>query len=564
VEKFDYVIVGAGPAGCVLANRLSEDPSVRVALIESGPDRNSRKTIVRMPLAMVTFMAPALAFLGGTKFMRWFQTEPEEGVDGRNIELPRGHGTGGCTLVNGQVYIRGQREDYDEWRDLGAFGWGYDDLLPYFRKVERLEPLLDEKSDAHLPAKAERDAEPIDPDYHGTSGNINLAHIRSINPLTLAFLKSMKLSGHRFNSDFNGPRQDGYGFYTFTQSNGQRVTAESAYIDPIRHRPNLTVLSGCQVTKVIMDGKRAEGVTWRKETGETGKTLGTEIILSAGSFVSPHILLLSGIGAKEQLAEHGIPLVHDLPGVGENLQDHLDVSVEYSAKTSVPYGASLRALPKNIMHVANWIFRRRGLFASTTADGGAFLSTRGTDRPDIQLFFCTAIANTQNARGFSAHGFIMHVCQLRPDSVGRLKLKNADPLEKPLIKYNFFQGDSTTQALRDGIRMSRDIIGQAPFAPHVDKELAPGADAQDDAALDAFIRKTVGTLFHPVGTCAMGTGPMSVVDPGTMRVHGTSGLRVVDASVMPKIVSGNTVAATYCLAEKASDLIKGNRRSELP
>ncbi len=561
MDKFDYVIVGAGAAGCVLANRLSEDPDVRVALIESGSDRNSRKAIIRMPLAMVTFMAPALAFLGGAKFMDWFKTEPEEGVDNREIDLPRGHGTGGCTLVNGQIFIRGQREDYDEWRDLGAFGWGYDDLLPYFRKVERFEPLLDKAADSHLPAKAERDAQPIDPAYHGTSGQINLAHIRSVNPLTLAFLKSAKLAGYRFNSDFNGPRQDGYGFYTFTQSNGERVTAESAYINPIRDRANLTILSGRKATKVIMNGKRAEGVVWQDNDGVTGETRGAEIILSAGSFVSPHLLLLSGIGDKDQLAEHGIPLVHDLPGVGENLQDHLDVSVEYLSKSRVPYAASLRALPQNIAHVANWIFRRRGLFASTTADGGAFLSTKGDGRPDIQLFFCTAIANTQNAKGFSAHGFIMHVCQLRPDSIGRLKLKNADPLEKPLIKYNFFQGKSTTQALRDGIRISRKIIDQAPFAPHKDVELSPGMDATDDEALDAFIRKNVGTLFHPVGTCAMGAGPMAVVDPGSMRVHGTSGLRVVDASVMPKIVSGNTVAATYCLAEKAADLIKGNRRS---
>lgn len=563
MTKFDYVIVGAGAAGCVLANRLSEDPDVRVALIESGPDRNSRKTIVRMPLAMVTFMAPALAFLGGPKFMQWFKTEPEEGVDDRRIDLPRGHGTGGSTLVNGQILIRGQREDYDEWRDLGAFGWGFDDLLPYFRKMERFEPLVDRGSDSHLPARAEREAQPIDPDFHGVSGAINLAHIRTVNPLTHAFLEAANLAGHRFNSDFNGPRQDGYGFYTFTQSNGERVTAESAYINPIRNRSNLTILSGRRVTKVIMDGKRAEGVVWQDERGASGETRGTEIILSAGSFVSPHLLMLSGIGDKTQLSEHGIPLVHDLPGVGENLQDHLDVSVEYLAKTSVPYGGSWRAFPRNVLHVLNWIFRRRGLFASTTADGGAFLSTTGSDRPDIQLFFCTAMANTQNAKGFSTHGFIMHVCQLRPDSIGNLKLKSSNPLDKPLIKYNFFQGKSTTNALREGVRIARKIMGQPPFAPHLDVELSPGPDAVDDEALDSFIRQNVGTLFHPIGTCAMGTGPMAVVDPGTMRVHGTSGLRVVDASVMPKIVSGNTVAATYCLAEKSADLIKGNRRGEM-
>lgn len=562
MEEFDYVIVGAGAAGCVLANRLSEDPDVRVALIESGTDRNSRKAIVRIPLAMVTFMAPSLAFFGGSKFMQWFKTEPEEGLDNRRIDLPRGRGTGGSTLVNGQIFIRGQREDYDQWRDLGAFGWGFDDLLPYFRKVERFEPLVDGASDAHLPALADREAQPIDPSYHGQSGSVNLAHIRSVNPLTKVFLKAAKLAGYRFNSDFNGSRQDGVGFYTFTQSKGERVTAESAYIDPIRKRPNLTILSGRQVTKVIMEGARAEGVTWRDLDGKKGETRGTEVILSAGSFVSPHLLMLSGIGNKTQLSAHEIPVVHDLPGVGENLQDHLDVSVEYRAKTYVAYAASLRALPQNILHVANWIFRRRGLFASTTADGGAFLSTTGSERPDIQLFFCTALANTQHAKGYSAHGFIMHICQLQPDSIGCLKLKSADPLDKPLIKYNFFQGKSTTRALREGVRITRKIFSQSPFVPHLGTELSPGVDAQDDSALDDFIRQNVGTLFHPVGTCAMGTGPMAVVDPGSMRVHGTSGLRVVDASVMPRIVSGNTVAATYCLAEKAADLIRGNRRGE--
>lgn len=556
MEKFDYVIVGAGAAGCVLANRLTENPNTRVALIEAGPDGNSRKAIVRIPLAMVTFMAENLQFLGGPKFMQWFKTEPEPGLDGRQVDLPRGRGTGGCTLVNGQIYIRGQREDFDNWRDMGNDGWGADDLLPYFRKLERFEPLVDTKADTHLPAAAERAADPIDPAYHGTSGPLNLAHMRSVNPLTRAFLKAAELAGHRFNADFNGARQKGFGFYTFTQAKGERVTAESAYIDPIRDRPNLTILPDRSVSKLIMEGKRAVGVAWQGADGVVGQTLGAEVILSAGSFVSPHILLLSGIGDKAQLDQHGIPLVHDLPGVGENLQDHLDVSVEYHAKTIAPYGASWRAFPRNIMHVANWIFRKRGLFSSTTAEGGAFLSTTGEDRPDVQLFFCTGMANTQNAKGFSTHGFLMHVCQLRPEGIGSLRLKSADPAQKPTIRYNVFPGENATKVLRDGIRMARQIIGQEPFAKHIKQELAPGADAQDDAALDGFIRGTVGTLFHPVGTCAMGHGTMSVVDPATLRVHGVAGVRVVDASVMPTIISGNTVAAVYCVAEKAADLIQ--------
>ena len=555
MEKFDYIIVGAGAAGCVLANRLSQNPQTRVALIEAGRDHNSRKAIVRIPLAMVTFMAPALNFLGGGKFMQWFETEPEKGLDNRRIALPRGRGTGGSTLVNGQIFIRGQREDFDHWRNLGNENWGYDDLLPYFRKLERFEPLINPSSDDCLPAKAERDAEPFVSELHGTTGEVNLAHMRSVNPLTHAFLESARLAGHRFNPDFNGARQKGFGFYTFTQKGGERVTAENAYIDPIRNRPNLCILSGKSVRKIILEGKRATGVIWQDAKGTIGQTHGSEIILSAGSFVSPHLLLLSGIGEKSHLKSHGIDVVHDLPGVGENLHDHLDVSLEYRSKTSAPYGASWRALPRNIVHVAHWILRKRGLFSSTTAEGGAFLSTTGSNRPDIQLFFCTAMANTQHAGGFSRHGFIVHVCQLRPDSRGSLRLRSADPADKPLIRYNFLPNDTSTKVLRDGIRLARQIIFQKPFVQHLGEELAPGREAEEDAALDDFIRRTAGTLFHPVGTCSMGTGSMSVVDPKTLRVHGVSGLRVVDASVIPAIVSGNTVAATYALAEKAADNI---------
>ena len=540
MQPYDYVIVGAGAAGCVLANRLSADPNVRVALVEAGPDRNSRKTIIRMPLAMVTFMAPALAFLGGPKFMSWFTTDPEPGLQGRQIALPRGKGSGGSTNVNGQIFIRGQREDFDHWRDLGNPGWGYDDLLPYFRKLERFEP--DPTS-------------PVDPAFHGTNGPLTVAPLRSLNPMARVYLEAAAQAGIPFNPDFNGATQSGAGLYTFTQRNGERVTAEGAYLDPIRHRPNLHILGERTVTKILFDGKRATGVAFDGVTGP-GTIPAREVILSAGSFVSPHLLLLSGIGDTDQLQRHGITTVQHLPGVGENLQDHLDVTLEYRAKSTAPYGISWRALPRNILHVLDWLFRRRGLFASTTGEGGAFLSTvPGQSRPDIQLFFCTAVGNTQNAGGFTGHGFLLHVCQLRPGSIGRLSLTSADPHAKPSILYNFLRHDGAMDALRAGIRIARNIIAQSPFTPHLDCEVDPGADEQSDGALDAFIRRSVGTLFHPVGTCAMGTGPDAVVDPTTFRVHGVTGLRVVDASIMPTIVSGNTVAATYCLAEKAADLI---------
>ncbi len=558
MDTFDYVIVGAGAAGCILANRLSENPNTRVALVEVGTDQNSRKAIIRIPLAMVSFMAPQLRFLGGPKFMQWFKTEPEPGLNNREIELPRGRGSGGSTLVNGQIYIRGQREDFDTWRELGNEGWGYDELLPYFRKIERFEPLNDPATDNHLPAKDERAAAPLDPNYHGINGDLNIAHIRSVNPLAQAFVTAASMAGHQFNADFNGAHQKGFGLYTFTQKGGERVTAESAFLDPIRNRSNLTILSERTATKILFEGKRATGITWRRADGITGVTHGTEVILSAGSYASPHLLLLSGVGDSSQLDQHDISTVHHLPGVGQNLQDHLDVSVEYRAKNTVPYGGSLRALPKNAMHLFNWLLRKRGMFSSTTADGGAFLSTTGSDRPDIQLFFCTGLANTQTTKGFGIHGFLMHVCQLRSNSTGTLCLKSADPLASPEIRYNFLQDKNATKILRDGIRMARQIILQTPFDSHRDAELAPGSDAEDDDALDDFIRRSAGTLFHPVGTCAMGNSPMSVVDPSTLSVHGVTGLRVVDASVMPTLVSGNTLATTCCIAEKAADLIMGD------
>jgi choline dehydrogenase-like flavoprotein len=555
MQSYDYVIVGAGPAGCVLANRLSEDPAVRVALIEAGPDRNAGRAIIRIPLAMVTFMAPALAFLGGPRFMSWFTTLPEPGLQGRQIPLPRGQGTGGSSNVNGQIFVRGQREDFDTWRDLGNSGWGYDDLLPYFRKLERLEVLTNPAEGAKLTLDGTSLVAGIDPDLHGTDGPLNIAPPRQLNPMTQVFLRAARMAGLPLTADFNGARQNGAGLYSFTQAKGQRVTAEGAYLNPARHRANLTILPDRRATRVVMEGHRATGVAWSGPAGD-GVTKGREVILSAGTFMSPVLLMLSGIGDAAELSRHRIAVVHHLPGVGRNLQDHLDVTLEYKAKTAAPYGLSWRALPRNLGHVLDWLVRRRGLFASTTAEAGAFVSTTGGERPDAQLFFCAGVANTQNARGFTGHGFLLHVCELRPGSMGRVRLKNADPAEKPEIIFNFLRDRSSTETLREGIKLARKIAAQPPFVPHLSEEVSPGPAVDSDGAIDAFVRNTVGTLFHPVGTCAMGTGDDAVVDPATLRVHGVHGLRVVDASIMPVLVSANTVAATYCLAERAADLIR--------
>jgi choline dehydrogenase-like flavoprotein len=557
METFDYVIVGGGAAGCVLANRLSEDPTKRVALVEAGPERNSEKALVRIPLAYVSFMAPALAFLGGPRFMQWFESEPEPGLQGRQLMLPRGHGVGGSTNVNGQIFIRGQREDFDHWRDAcGCAGWGFDDLLPYFRKLERFEALADPAASRRVKIGGKPVSELVDPAYHGTDGPVPIQQPRSINPTTEAFLEAGRQAGYQLTADFNGEKQNGFGYYTFIHRNGLRESAEYAYLRPVRGRQNLTILADRPVTRVLLEGKRAVGIAWDNGR-ERGEVRGREVILAAGSFVSPQLLMLSGIGPARELDRHGIEVVHELPGVGENLQEHLDITIEYRAKAATPYGISWRSLPANIGHVWNWLFGRRGLFSGTTCESGAFVSTvPGVERPDIQLFFCAAIANTQNASGFTGHGVLLHVTDLRPQSVGRLTLKSADPKVKPSILYNFFRDGGTMAALREGFKICRRLAEQPAFAPHGLTEVSPGPEVQSDGAIEAFIRQTVGTLFHPVGTCAMGTGPEAVVDPASLRVHGIGGLRVIDASVMPAIVSANTMAATYCIAEKGADLIK--------
>jgi len=297
-------------------------------------------------------------------------------------------------------------------------------------------------------------------------------------------LEAAQLAGYPLNPDFNGEKQDGVGFYTFTQINGERMTAERAYLDPIRQRPNLTVITDKPVTRVLMEGKRAVGIAW-KNGAEAGEIRGKEIILSAGSFVSPQLLMLSGIGNARELERYGIPVVADLPGVGENLQDHLDITLEYRTKTTAPYGISWRALPRNILHVLDWIFRRRGLFATTTAEAGGFVSTRPeVERPDIQLFFCAAVGNTQNAAGFTGHGFLVHATDLRPGSVGRLRLKSADPNEKPSILFNFFRDASTMDALREGVKIIRRIVAQPPFGKHMGHEADPGPDAAPPSERD--------------------------------------------------------------------------------
>ena len=557
MSEFDYIIVGGGTAGCVLANRLTEDPNVEVAMVEQGPDGNSRKRLVRTPLGVASFFVPFLKFLGGAKLVDWHESAPEPGLQGRKIALPRGRAVGGSSTINGMLYVRGQREDYDHWRDLGNEGWGFDDLLPYFKKVETFEALKNPASTRHLKFGSRPISEQIDPAYHGTEGPVTVSPMRHANPLCPAFFDAAVAVGMPLNADYNGASQEGVGYYYYVNKDGYRASAESAYIDPIRDRRNLTIISDTKVLKITTEGNRATGIICSTAGERRELKARREVILCTGSFISPQLLMLSGIGDAGQLKRHGIDLVQHLPGVGANLQDHVDTWVKYRAKSSTPYGISWKALPANIAHLFRWLLGRRGMLASTTSEAGGFFSTvAGVRRPNIQLFFNVTLGMVQDAASIFGHGWLVHVCDLRPHSSGHIRLKSADPYETPEILFNFFRGDSTMDALVAGIKRVREITAQAPFKKHFDQELVPGEDVTSDGALQAYIRQNCATLYHPVGTCRMGRGPMDVVDPATLKVHGMEGLRVIDASIMPEIVSANTMAATYCIAEKGADLIK--------
>lgn len=557
MPEYDYVIVGGGTAGCVLANRLTEDPAVTVAMVEHGRDNNARHRLVRTPLGVASFFVPHLKVLGGGKFVDWYESAPEPGLQGRTIALPRGRAVGGSSTINGMIYARGQREDYDNWRDLGNPGWGYDDLLPYFKKIETFEALKDPTSTRHLRFGRTALSAQIDPAYHGLDGPLNIAPIRHANPLCTAYFEAAQATGLPLNPDYNGASQGGVGYYWYVSKDGFRQSAEGAYLDPIRTRENLTVLSETKVLKILTEGKRATGIQCDRAGERIEVGAKREVILCTGSFISPQLLMLSGIGGGAALKRHGIEVVHDLPGVGANLQDHVDTWVKYRAKSHAAYGLSWRALPANIGHLLSWLFKRRGMFSSTTSEAAGFLSTvAGVSRPNVQLFFNVTLGMVQDADSITGHGWLVHVCDLRPQSRGHVRLKSADPFEAPEIQFNFFRGESTMDTLVGGIKRVREIMAQPAFRDHLDFEMAPGKDAQSDGALQAYIRENCATLYHPTSTCRMGQGPMDVVDPATLRVHGMERLRVIDASVMPEIVSANTMAATYCIAEKGADLVK--------
>lgn len=554
---YDYVIVGGGVAGCVLAYRLSEDPRVRVAVLEYGKAGNHRKTIVKMPLGMVTFMMPNLAFLGGPKMTYMYEGEPNQALGGNRLMLPRGKALGGSSMINGMIVVRGQWEDFDHWEELGATGWSRDEMKKYFIKSENFEIIdnPDYTPGFSILGKPVRDS--IDLRYHGRGGPYNVAPPRDPNPMCEVYFEACRQAGYRINPDFNGESQEGIGYHWLQQKGGERWGVESGYANACKGRPNVDFITEAKVLRLLLSGKRVTGVEYRRDGQTHVLEPSRDVIMALGAFNTPQTLMLSGIGPGHELIRQGIEVRHELPGVGQNLQDHIDTWIKQESTSRITYAMTPQVLHKNIGHVLKWIFRRRGAFTSNTGEAGGFVRSHdGADRPDLQLFFCSTIASAQAADSFFTHGWAMHACDLRPYSRGHVGLHSADPDAPPLIQHNFCQDDRDMQNLVRGIHIMRRITDQPAFRAHVGREVEPGRDVQTDDEIRSYIKSHCMTMYHPTSTCAMGTGRNAVTDPRTMRVHGLDGLRIADASVFPAVTSGNTMAPTIATAERAADLIK--------
>jgi choline dehydrogenase len=525
-ESFDYVIVGAGSAGCVLANRLSADPVVSVCLLEAGP--KDRSPFIHIPLGMVA--------LQDHPVLNWrHRTVAQPDAGGRSIAIPRGKTLGGSSAINGMIYMRGHQADYDDWAAAGNPGWSYREVLPYFRRSENNEDWGESP-------------------YHGSGGPLNVRTPTSLNGMVDVLLAATDSLQMRRNADFNGADQEGFGVRQLTQRNGRRETAATAFLAPVRHRRNLTVIPNCLVDRVLLDGRRATGIALA--SGGRHIAARREVLVAGGAIATPGLLLRSGIGDGAELARHGIAVAHHLPGVGRNLQDHPSVGLRSSSPTTVPYGLSLRALPSIAWGALDYLFRRDGLFASNILQAGGFARTLpGLERCDIQYTLMAALRHPTGGMMWG-HGYTMIVTLLRQKSRGTVRLASRDPAAEPAIDPRFFSIEDDLEVLLRGVKLGRRILDAPAFDNVRGKELAPGAAVQGDDGLKDFIRRSSATSFHPVGTCRMGSDADAVVDP-MLRVRGLDGLRVVDASIMPTLIGGNTNAPVIMIAEKAADMILG-------
>ena len=528
MAEFDYVIVGGGSAGCVLASRLSEDRDVTVCLIEAGPAKQDWS--VRVPAGLIKTM-------NDPKSNWLLRTSPQKHLNGRELFWPRGKVMGGSSAINGMVYIRGHRADYDRWAgEEGCTGWDWESVLPYFRRSENNERLTGEP--------------------HGVGGPLNVADPRSPNPMSRMYVESCAAQQIAENDDFNGARQEGAGLYQLTQKDGRRHSAYHAYLEGVE-RPNLEIIDLAHVNRVLIEEGRAVGVAYHRGNEALEIRARREVLLAGGAVHSPQLLMLSGIGPGEELKAFGIPVRAERAAVGQNLQDHLDVSVVSRTTTALGFAFTMKGLWMGLRAVRDYRRGRTGMLTSNFAEAGAFVrSTPGQDLPDLQYHFLPVVTDEHGQNRIKAHGVTLHCCELRPKSRGRVGLQSPDPKAPPMIDPNYLDHPDDMAAQKRGVAIGRRMLAGAPLGAHMGEEIFPGPGVVSEADIEAFIRRKAETIYHPVGTCRMGSDPDAVVDT-ECRVRGVDGLRVIDASVMPSLIGGNTNAPTIMIAERMADLMRG-------
>ena len=528
----DFVVVGAGSAGCVMAARLSEDPGTKVVLLEAGGE--DKNIWIHIPLGFGKTFAD--------KRVNWmFQTEPEAGTNGRSIFWPRGKVLGGSSSINGMVYIRGQHEDYDHWRQLGNAGWSSSDVLPYFKRSECQTGAVD--------------------DWHGTDGPLAVSDASYSHPICDAFIASAVDAGFPHNPDFNGEKQEGVGYQQTTTRNGRRCSTAVGYLRPAAKRPNLRVITRALTERVLFEGKRAVGVAFSENGVKRTVRARREVILCGGAIGSPHVLLLSGVGPAAHLAEKGVPVVHDLPGVGQCLQDHYSAAVKLRCKEKITFNDVMMNPLKKLGVGLRYLMYRDGPLTMAAGPCALFARTRPElATPDVKISISPFSSDNPAAGLHKFSAFTVIVYQLRPDSRGEIKLKTVNPADQPALIPNYLSDPNDQRTVVDGLKLIRRLLTNPRFERYIESEFRPGPDVRTDDELLNYARQFGGTVFHPTSTCRMGRDPMAVVYE-ELRVHGIEGLRVVDASIMPTVASGNTNAPTIMIAEKAADMVR--RRAPL-